>query len=356
MSLMSKGMCCSASQWICSSSSFGVIIGTVIFRTMTLCPYTPIAMSRCWIFPSWKRRASASITVPEFMTWPSMIVCGGSGAKPQRTTCSFLRASLSCTTLIELAPMSTPTRFLPSAMRASRRAHAKTCELPTSVAFPEAPRQKDGLASSAEPLGGALRRLRAALVFSRSRIRYTDARAMRHAALEAARLLRTRTPFAALSLVAAVLATEPVARADVTHVVQRGHTIEAIAHRYRVSVKAILEANHLKDGNHLKPGQVLVVPGVDSPKRDKTAKADAEPAGLRAAQAALAPAPQPRGHETGDVIHLVRGGEALTIHVKDAHGRIPPAALESFERAMRQGTATHPPDPRLVALIAIVSD
>ena len=33
--LMSNGMCCSASQWICSSSSPAVIIGTVIFRMMT---------------------------------------------------------------------------------------------------------------------------------------------------------------------------------------------------------------------------------------------------------------------------------------------------------------------------------
>src|SRR6478672_3698305 len=43
-----------------------------------------------------------------------MIVCGGRGANPYLTTWSFLRASFSCTTLMALAPMSTPTRFLPS--------------------------------------------------------------------------------------------------------------------------------------------------------------------------------------------------------------------------------------------------
>ena len=52
------------------------------------------------------------------------------------------------------------------------------------------------------------------------------------------------------------------AAAEVTHVVQHGHTIEAIAHRYHVTVKAIVDANHLKDPKHLKPGEVLVIPGV----------------------------------------------------------------------------------------------
>src|SRR6478609_1233917 len=43
-----------------------------------------------------------------------MIVCGGKGANPYLTTWSFFRASFSCTTLMALAPISTPTRFLPS--------------------------------------------------------------------------------------------------------------------------------------------------------------------------------------------------------------------------------------------------
>jgi hypothetical protein len=37
-------------------------------------------------------------------------------------------------------------------------------------------------------------------------------------------------------------------------------------------------------------------------------------------------------------------------------GRIPGGALKAFEHLMRQGTATHPPDARLVALVGIVSD
>src|SRR5579864_3370141 len=73
--------------------------------------------------------------------------------------------------------------------------------------------------------------------------------------------------FAMPSILAAALAVAAPARADVTHVVQRGHTIEAIAHRYHVTEKAILDANHLKDAKHLKPGQTLVIPGVEGKKK-----------------------------------------------------------------------------------------
>jgi uncharacterized protein YcbK (DUF882 family) len=185
-----------------------------------------------------------------------------------------------------------------------------------------------------------------------------------------------------------VLLTPP-AGADVTHVVQRGHTIDAIAHRYHVSAKAILEANHLKDAKHLKPGQTLIIPGVDGPKKkaEKGEKADkdkaekgekGEPRGERAekgertekgervmakgtvgarrgATAALEPPPEPRGRGEGDTVHAVRLGEEFRIRVKDAHGHIPASALKAFERMMRQGNGVHVVDPRLVALVGIVS-
>ncbi|HEY6461998.1 MAG TPA: DUF882 domain-containing protein [Polyangiaceae bacterium] len=198
----------------------------------------------------------------------------------------------------------------------------------------------------------------------------------------------------AVTAFAALVGTAAPAHADVTHVVQRGHTIEAIAHRYHVSVKSILEANHLTDAKHLRPGQTLVIPGVDAPKKkaeklekgekgdkpekgekerlekgrlergerpehaDKADKAERREKGeppRRAATAALEPPPAPRGHGDGDSIHAVRLGEEFRIRVKDGHGHIPPSALKAFERMMRQGNATHPVDPRLVALVSIVS-
>ncbi len=172
------------------------------------------------------------------------------------------------------------------------------------------------------------------------------------------------------------------ARADVTHVVQRGHTIEAIAHRYHVSEKAIIEANHLKDTRHLRVGEVLVIPGVEGKGHKGTddeaaRKSAAGAAGDRphaghdhgverthlAATAALEDPPERREdwrrHHDGDsetVVHAVRLGEDFRIRVRDTRGHIPGTALHAFERLMRQGNATHPPDPRLVALVAIVSN
>ena len=175
---------------------------------------------------------------------------------------------------------------------------------------------------------------------------------------------------AALAAALPLLATS-AARADVTHVVQRGHTLEAIAHRYHVSAKAILDANHLKDAKHLKPGQTLIIPGVDGPRKkgEKGEKAErgekgergergverGERGAVRATTAALEPPPEPRGHGDGDTVHAVRLGEEFRVRVKDAHGHIPPSALKAFERMMRQGNGAHAVDPRLVALVGIVS-
>ena len=55
------------------------------------------------------------------------------------------------------------------------------------------------------------------------------------------------------------------ASADVKHVVQRGHTLDAIAHRYHVTVKAIADANHIRDPQRLRVGQELIIPGVTPP-------------------------------------------------------------------------------------------
>ncbi len=76
---MSKGMCCSASHWICSSSSAAVIIGTEILRMMTACPLMLSATSFCLILASEKARFRPSTTACEFITWPSTIDCGGRG-------------------------------------------------------------------------------------------------------------------------------------------------------------------------------------------------------------------------------------------------------------------------------------
>ncbi len=158
----------------------------------------------------------------------------------------------------------------------------------------------------------------------------------------------------------ALLALPSVAHADITHIVQRGHTIEAIAHRYHVTEKSILDANHLADAKHLKPGQTLVIPGVDGPKKKHTQadKREESPhrAAPRAVEAELQPPAEPRGHAESDTIHAVRYGEDFHVRVRDARGHVPPTALRAFERMMRQGNEMHPVDPRLVSLVGIVAN
>ena len=199
------------------------------------------------------------------------------------------------------------------------------------------------------------------------------------------------------------------AHADVTHVVGRGQTIEAIANRYHVAQKAILDANKLKDSKHLKPGDTLIIPGITAKpaapakddKKDKDGqtkkpgdKKDAAKPGKGEGDRAAGPADKKHGGETAaggagtvgashkgetpntiapaprapgadkyedkpkqpDIVHAVRFGEEFLIRTKDRHGKIPPPALKTFEKMMRSGSVVHAVDPRLVALVGMVSN
>lgn len=154
-------------------------------------------------------------------------------------------------------------------------------------------------------------------------------------------------------VIAACLATCPPAMADVIHVVQPGHTLDAIARRYHVSEQAIVEANHLKDSGRLKPGQTLVIPGVTG-KKTKSAKS--EDVNQTIAMSPAAQAAEVHGRSPRGVVQLLRPGDEARVRVKGLHGQIPSAALDAFERMMRQGSAIHPTDPRLISLIGVVSD
>jgi uncharacterized protein YcbK (DUF882 family) len=190
-----------------------------------------------------------------------------------------------------------------------------------------------------------------------------------------ARLDSTFARAAAAASTLAALCWSGTARADVTHIVQRGHTIQTIAHRYHVTEKAIIDANHLSDPKHLRPGQTLIIPGVDSKKKhgaadkheasdgkhdllDKHEGPDHGAPGhpVHALTAEIAPPAEPHGRAESDTIHAVRLGEEFRIRVRDAHGHVPASALKAFERLMRQGNATHPVDPRLVTLVGMVSN
>ncbi len=158
------------------------------------------------------------------------------------------------------------------------------------------------------------------------------------------------------------------ASADVTHVVGRGHTLEAIAHRYHVSVKAIVDANHLKDATHLRPGEKLVIPGVIDKKKlgdaKKPPKGDAPTTVAHRGETpnAIIPGPRAEGPSysakpaEADTVRAVRFGEETRVRVKGKGGRIPGPAMKSFERLLRSGNAAHKIDPRLIALVGIVSN
>src|SRR4029077_11253865 len=133
----------------------------------------------------------------------------------------------------------------------------------------------------------------------------------------------------AIAVLAGFLALSRPAQADVTHVVQRGHTIEAIAHRYRVTTKSIIDANRLIDPKHLKPGQTLVIPGVEGAKkksalpesRDK--KEALSPAGASRSSAAEPDhAAEPRARMESETVNAVRLGEDFHIRVKDSRGHV----------------------------------
>ncbi len=126
-----------------------------------------------------------------------------------------------------------------------------------------------------------------------------------------------------------VLAAAP-ARGDLTYVVQKGETLATIARHHHVSARAIARANHLKENAQPAPGQTLVIP----------------PGDVESAN---------RGAERG-TIRAERYGEQVRIRVRDAHGHIADSALKSFQNLMRQGAASFPVDPRLLALVSIVSD
>lgn len=64
-----------------------------------------------------------------------------------------------------------------------------------------------------------------------------------------------------LAVVVASLTGSPPASADEqTHVVAKGQTLGGIAKRYGVTVAAIRNANDLRRGAHLRPGQELLIP------------------------------------------------------------------------------------------------
>ena len=163
------------------------------------------------------------------------------------------------------------------------------------------------------------------------------------------------------SALCALFVSSSAAAADVQHVVARGHTLSAIAARYHVTVKAIVDANHLHDPGHLRAGQTLTIPGVSA---NPTPHVDAH--GHPVLDAHGHPVTTPthpityamRPRTPGIIhIHRIATNEDAVIRVGDRRGRLPPVALKTAEHIWRYPNGqTHDIDARLLALLGVVSN
>jgi uncharacterized protein YcbK (DUF882 family) len=161
---------------------------------------------------------------------------------------------------------------------------------------------------------------------------------------------------AGLLAAASISAIPQPARAEtVTHVVGRGHTLEAIANRYHVSAKSIAQANHIKDEKRLRVGEALTIPGVTVSTTTRGGAAGS----AKGKSAAGHPITYAMRARTPGVVHASRLAttEEIAFRVNDRRGHVSPNAVKQAERLFRFPTGqTHPIDPRLLALLAVVSD
>jgi uncharacterized protein YcbK (DUF882 family) len=154
------------------------------------------------------------------------------------------------------------------------------------------------------------------------------------------------------------------ASADVQHVIGKGHTLQAIANRYHVSVKAIMEANHIKDAKHLKIGDTLTIPkAVETPKKDDKAGDKVEKTDAKAKVAETKKDKDKDASEkakTPGVIHIKRLGtqEEADLRLTDhGSGKISANTSKTMEKMLRFPTgASHPIDARLISLLGVVSN
>lgn len=156
------------------------------------------------------------------------------------------------------------------------------------------------------------------------------------------------------ALLASCVLVSSWAGARTSHVVRHGQTLGGIALEYRTTVRELLAANPRLKNRPLRAGQTIVIPGHD----------DAEAKHGKSASGASKSAPEKASRWSGKpkhpgVVHLSRLAttEDAIVTVRDRSGRVPKAAHPVFARMLRaKNGATHAIEPRLIALVGIVSD
>jgi len=162
------------------------------------------------------------------------------------------------------------------------------------------------------------------------------------------------------------------AAADVHHTVARGHTVEAIAARYRVPARSIIEANHLANAKQLRVGQVLTIPtsagtatnqaspraGAASPTRGESlGRSTIDTAADNAFNAHGRTSSVTVSNKIGSIsLHRIATSESQHVRIADARGRISTSGRRTFEHLLRSPSgASHAIDPRLIAMVGLVS-
>src|SRR6266498_841031 len=102
-------MCCAASFWIVSASSWSLIEGSEIFFTITECPLTAVATAFDLISVSVNSFVMALETVPESTIIESTTMSGAIGSSPRCATSIPARVFFSSTALMLEDPTSRPT-------------------------------------------------------------------------------------------------------------------------------------------------------------------------------------------------------------------------------------------------------
>lgn len=129
-----------------------------------------------------------------------------------------------------------------------------------------------------------------------------------------------------------------------THTVYAGQRLETIAKRYQVSIEALCDVNRMRRSAKLKPGQVLLIPGT-LPDGGLSKLSDDDER-----RASSAKAPKKGYVELATYTTRYRGV------VFDKKGKVAPGAVESISKLFAATGSRPRVDPRLIALLADVSE
>ena len=140
-----------------------------------------------------------------------------------------------------------------------------------------------------------------------------------------------------------VLASSSEPPRPATHRVYAGQRLESIARRYQVSIEALCQANRIRRGDKLKPGQVLVIPG------------SLPEAGLSKLES-RDEAPRPTKATKKGFVEMANYTTRYRGVVFDKKGKVAPAAVESISKLFGATGSRPRVDPRLIALLADVSE